>query len=74
MPRPGLSQGSLVSVMAQVLFHLHWLPIGYGIRFKISLLKFKYLHGLAPQCLIDLQSIAKSPRYNFRDHRAPFNC
>ena len=29
--------------VTQLLFHLHWLPISYYIKFKILLLTFKYL-------------------------------
>ena len=31
-----------------VLQQLHWLPIFQGIVFKILLITFKFLHGLAP--------------------------
>ena len=31
-----------------LLFHLHWLPIGYRIKFKILLFTFKCLYGQAP--------------------------
>jgi len=31
-----------------VLKHLHWLPVKYRVTFKIVLLVFKVLHGLAP--------------------------
>ena len=30
-----------------LLFHLHWLPISYRIKFKILLLTFECLYGLA---------------------------
>ena len=36
-----------------LLFHLHWLPISYRIKFKILLLTFKCLYGLAPNYLIE---------------------
>ena len=36
-----------------LLFHLHWLPISYRIKFKILLLTFKCLYGQAPNYLID---------------------
>ena len=35
---------------------LHWLPINFRIQFKVLLLTFKCLHGLAPQYLSDLQT------------------
>ncbi len=37
-----------------VLASLHWLPISFRIQFKILLLVFKSLHGLAPQYLSEL--------------------
>ena len=30
---------------------LHWLPIRYRIRYKVNLITFKALHGMAPQYL-----------------------
>ena len=32
---------------------LHWLPIAARIQFKICLLTYKSLHGLAPQYIVD---------------------
>lgn len=37
-----------------VLRHLHWLPVDYRINFKILLLTFKCLNGLAPEYLKEL--------------------
>ena len=37
-----------------VLKSLHWLPVTQGIKFKIILLTFKALHGLAPEYLQEL--------------------
>ncbi len=34
-----------------VLYHLHWLPVKFRIQFKILLLVFKCLNGLAPAYL-----------------------
>lgn len=31
-----------------ILYDLHWLPVAYHLKFKILLLAFKSLHGLAP--------------------------
>ena len=36
-----------------VLKSLHWLPVNRRIQFKILLITFKCLHGLAPNYLID---------------------
>ena len=49
-----------------LLFHLHWLPISYRIKFKILLLSFKCLYGQAPNYLIDLITIKKQSRYSVR--------
>ena len=32
-----------------VLSQLHWLPIKYRIEFKILLMTFKAIHGMAPE-------------------------
>ena len=47
-----------------ILEDLHWLPIKYRIQFKIVLLTFKCLYGLAPQYLVDLIAVAPQSRYN----------
>ena len=49
-----------------ILEDLHWLPIKYRIEFKIVLLTFKCLYGLAPQYLVDLIAVAAQSRYNLR--------
>ena len=51
-----------------LLFHLLWLPISYGIKFKILLLTFKCLYGLAPNYLIVLIRIKKRPRCSLRSN------
>lgn len=45
-----------------VLSALHWLPVEYRIQFKILLLAFKALNGLAPDYLSDLISLRLPPR------------
>ena len=45
-----------------ILEELHWLPIRYRIQFKILLLVYKCLHGLAPQYLIELIKLRCPPR------------
>ena len=37
-----------------VLCELHWLPVSHRIRYKLALLTFKALHGLAPMYLTEL--------------------
>ena len=53
-----------------ILEDLHWLPIKYRIEFKIVLLTFKCLYGLAPQYLVDLIAVAAQSRYNLRSRIA----
>ena len=36
-----------------VLYSLHWLPVKFRIQFKLALLVFKALNGLAPQYLVN---------------------
>ena len=37
-----------------VLFNLHWLPVNYRIQFKILMIAFKVIHGMAPSYLSNL--------------------
>ena len=53
-----------------ILKDLHWLPIKYRIEFKIVLLTFKCLYGLAPQNLVDLIDVAAQSRYNLMSRNA----
>ena len=48
-----------------IMRDLHWLPIRARINFKVLLLTFKELHGLAPQYLQSLISV-KTSCYNLR--------
>ena len=45
-----------------ILFKLHWLPLGYHIHFKILLLVYKCLNGLAPTYLAELLRYTNGPR------------
>ena len=45
-----------------VLRALHWLPIKSRIEFKIIVLTFRILHGMAPAYLNDLITVQKSNR------------
>ena len=40
-----------------VLLELHWLPIKYRIQYKILLLTFKAINGMAPQYIMDVLSL-----------------
>ena len=44
-----------------VLRELHWLPVNSWIQFKISVITFKVLHGLAPMNLNDLVRTCTTP-------------
>ena len=55
-----------------LLFHLHWLPISYRIKFKILLLTFKCLYGQAPNYLIDLITIKKQSKYSLWSSKSIF--
>ena len=46
-----------------VLINLHWLPVRYRINFKILLLTFKALYGMAPSYIIDLIHTKTNARY-----------
>ena len=48
--------------MQPILRQLHWLPVRKRIVFKIILLTFKIIHGLAPQYLSDFLPIYKPTR------------
>ena len=45
-----------------VLKDLHWLPVEYGINYKILLLAYKAQHGMAPLYLLSLLSPYKPGR------------
>ena len=49
-----------------LLRELHWLPVCYHIEYKIILLTFKVLHGMAPDYLRQLISVLPPSRYNLR--------
>ena len=40
--------------ITEVLFELHWLPVEHRIEYKILLLTFRALNGLAPTYICDL--------------------
>ena len=51
-----------------VLNDLHWLPVKYRIHFKILLLTFKALNGMAPAYISDLINVRKHARYSLRSN------
>ena len=52
--------------ISPLLRNLHWLPVRLRIEFKILLITFKVLHGLAPLYSSELISVMSSSRYNLR--------
>ncbi|XP_066523483.1 uncharacterized protein [Hoplias malabaricus] len=48
--------------ISPVLSSLHWLPVKFRIDYKILLLTYKALHGLAPEYLQDTISYYEPPR------------
>ena len=51
-----------------LLKSLHWLPVKYRIVFKIILITFKAIHGLAPAYISELISVRDTGRYDFRSN------
>lgn len=49
-----------------ILRELHWLPVRARIEFKILLITFKAIKGLAPKYLSDLLEILQPSRYDLR--------
>ena len=49
-----------------VLRELHWLPVKFRVEFKIALLVFKTLNGLALQYLSELLGVKPRTRYSLR--------
>ena len=45
-----------------VLKTLHWLPVKYRIQYKVIIMTFKAIHGIAPEYLCDLISSKRSTR------------
>ena len=46
------------SHITSMMINLHWLPVKFTIIFKVNLMTFKALHGLAPAYLSPLPSSA----------------
>ena len=54
------------SHITPALYELHWLPVSLRIDYKILLLTFKCIFGLAPTYLSDLISIKSNSLYSLR--------
>ena len=51
-----------------LLRNLHWLPVRLRVDFKILLVTFKILHGVAPSYLNDLVSVLPDSQYQLRNN------
>ena len=49
-----------------ILKELHWLPVRKRIEFKILLITFKVIKGLAPKYLSDIVEVLPTSSYNLR--------
>ena len=49
-----------------VLRELHWLPVRYRIHFKILLLTFRAIHGMAPHYISNLINVRQPVSYSLR--------
>ena len=61
-----ICQQSRFCHISPLLFDLHWLPVKFRIEFKILLITFKALKGLAPTYIDSLISIKSTSRYDLR--------
>ena len=50
------------------MINLHWLPVKFRFIFKVNLLTFKALHGLAPTYLSDITSFKGDSNHNLRSN------
>ena len=48
--------------ISPILFKLHWLPVEFRIKYKILLLTYRALHGLAPTYITELLVPYTPPR------------
>ena len=51
-----------------ILYELHWLPVKFRINFKLLLITFKALYGMAPNYIVDLLNIRKKGNYSLRSN------
>ena len=49
---------------------LYWLPVQHRVHFKILILTFKAIHGLAPKYIIELINIKPRSIYNLRSNQS----
>ena len=63
-----LTSSSKYSHITPVLKELHSLPVRFRIHFKILLLTFKALNGMAPDYIMELIKVRKHARYSLRSN------
>ena len=56
------------SHITPALYELHWLPVAHRIKFKILILTFKSIYGLAPSYLSDLVKVKQTSSYSLRSN------
>ena len=61
-------QGSRFCHITPLFKSLHWLSVKYCIVFKIILITFKAIHGLAPAYISELISVRDTGRYDLRSN------
>ena len=54
--------------ITSILYELHWLPVKFRINFKLLLITFKVLYGMAPNYIADLLNIKKKGNYSLRSN------
>ncbi len=61
-----ICQQSRFRHITPLLFYLHWLPVKFRVDFKIILITFKALKGLAPTYIDSLICIKSTSRFDLR--------
>ena len=61
---------SKYSHISPALYQLHWLPVPHRVHFKILILTFGAIHGLAPKYIIELINIKPRSIYNLRSNQS----
>ena len=63
-----LNSACKYSRITPILKELHWLPVRFRIHFKILLLTFKALNGMAPDYITELINVRKHRHYSLRSN------
>ena len=64
-----VSGASRFNHITPVLYELHWLPVKERIIFKISVLTFKAIHGLAPSYISEMVTVMRPSSYQLRRNK-----